>query len=76
MTRSMHYRTRQALACVTRNVLPLDDRDIIVRLTLLVFVDDPDDPFGEIEDNLTRLQRATAIPIEVDRYPFYARFRQ
>lgn len=36
IARSLHYRSRQALACVCRNVLPLDDTNIVVRLTMYI----------------------------------------
>lgn len=34
IARSLHYRSRQALACVCRNVLSLDDTNVVVRLTV------------------------------------------
>lgn len=42
IARLLSTRDRQALACVVRNVLPFDDNDIVVRLTLRIacmFVD-------------------------------------
>jgi len=54
IARSLHYRTRQALACVCRNVLPLDETNVVVRLSVIATIRDRKNGVDEYSPDVYR----------------------